>query len=150
MERLDYNTDRYPFTGKRKVNIPAIVANKEWLKKYYDGSENVEQVKGITIGNQYLITEVEGFGDVFDVTFINDNGEEQTLASCFFEDVSKDNILVKCSECKYLKENHPTDDEVRLEGADIYDCLADNKEFNDWYVLSEGKGIECEDFKEKS
>lgn len=87
MNRLDYNTDKYPFTGKRKVNIPAIASNKEWLNKFFDGSENVSQVSGVTRGKQYLITEVEGFGDVFDVTFTDDNGKQQTLASCFFEDV---------------------------------------------------------------
>jgi hypothetical protein len=89
MNRLDYDTDKYPFTGKRKVNIPVIASNKEWLAGHFDGREKFEQVTGITRGKQYIITEIEGFGDVFDVTFINDNGEQQTLGSFFFEDVPK-------------------------------------------------------------
>lgn len=88
MNRLNYNTDRHPFTGKRRVNISAIVSNKEWINKYFDGTENVEQVNGVTRGKQYLITEVEGYGDVFDATFIDDNGETQILGSFFFEDVN--------------------------------------------------------------
>lgn len=88
MNRLDYNTDRYPFTGKRKVNIPAIASNKEWLYKYFDGTEKVQQVSGITRGKSYVIIEVWGYGDVFDVTFINDDGVQQTLGSFFFEDIN--------------------------------------------------------------
>lgn len=85
MNKLDINIDRYPFTGKRVVNIPAIASTKEWLNGYFDGTENYAQVQGITRGKQYLITEVEGHGDVFDVTFINDNGEPQTLMSVFLK-----------------------------------------------------------------
>lgn len=88
MDRLDYNTSKHPFTGKRKVNIPAIISNAEWLNKYFDGTENVEQVTGVTRGKQYLITEVDGYGDVFDVTFLDDNEREQTLGSFFFKDVN--------------------------------------------------------------
>jgi hypothetical protein len=86
MYRLDCNIDRYPFTGKMTVNIPVVASTKEWLNKYYNGAENVEQVSGVTRGKEYLITEVEGFGDVFDVTFEDDFGNQQTLGSFFFED----------------------------------------------------------------
>ena len=88
MKRLDYNTDKYPFTGKRKVNIPAIVSNEEWQEGDFDGSEDYDQVTWVTRDKEYTIIEVEGFGDVFDVTFANDNGELQTLGSFLFKDIN--------------------------------------------------------------
>lgn len=94
MDRLDFNTDKYPFTGKRKVDIPVIASRKEHLNGYFDGSKNYEQVTGITRGNQYTVVEVEGYGDVFDVTIVNDDGQLQTFASFFFEDFDKDKCVI--------------------------------------------------------
>ena len=87
MNKLANIENSIPFTGRRKVNILAIASCKECLNEYYTGVENVEQVIGVTRGEQYLITEVKGFGDVFDVIFVNDNGKLETLSSFFFEDL---------------------------------------------------------------
>jgi len=88
MERLDNITNIIPFTGKRKVNIPVTLSNAEWIKGYFNGSDMFDRVTGLTIGKEYVINEVIGFGDVFDVTVIDDNMKSQTLGSFFFEDVS--------------------------------------------------------------
>lgn len=87
MDRLDYDTDKRPFTGKRSVDIPVTLSDKEWIKGYFDGSKDYDQITGVSKGKVYTIIEVEGYGDVFDVTFVDDNGELQTLASFFFEDI---------------------------------------------------------------
>lgn len=89
MNKLDYYTDKFQFVGKIEVSIPVITSTKKFLNKFFDGTENVEQVTGITRGKNYTIIEVEGFGDVFDVTFVNDNGTLQTLGSFFFEDIHR-------------------------------------------------------------
>ena len=88
MDRLDYDTDSYPFTGVRKVNIPVVASLEKHLDNFFDGTENVKQVVGVTRGKSYVIIEVEGFGDVFDCKFIDDNNEVQRLGSWFFEDAT--------------------------------------------------------------
>ncbi len=82
-------SDECPYTGIRKVNKKylKIRENAKWLDGYFDGSPNYPQVKGVTRGKVYEVVKIEGFGDCEDVTFIDDNGNEQTLADFFFEEV---------------------------------------------------------------
>lgn len=79
----------YPYTGKRYLfGYVRVKENAPWLDGYFNGATDYEQVTGITRGKIYEVTCVEGFGDVEDVTFIDDNGNEQTLGSFFFEEVN--------------------------------------------------------------
>lgn len=81
-------SSKLSFMGKKHVKIPVILSKDERLDEYFNGTRHVEQVNGVTRGKQYLITEIQGFGnDAFDVIFTNDNGEQQRLGSFFFEDV---------------------------------------------------------------
>ena len=58
-----------------------------WLDKYFDNTPNCDQVEGITRGKTYEVVRVEGFGDCEDITIIDDNGKEHTLADFFFAEV---------------------------------------------------------------
>ena len=88
MRSFDYwtNLDSHPMTGTYKTDFLAKAVVKPWTEKFFDGSEGYEQVSGVTPGKIYRIIEVECFGDVSDFTFINDNEEEDSLGSFFFED----------------------------------------------------------------
>ncbi len=89
MSVLRENIDSSPYTGERKVKGKLRLSTKEWLDNFFNGTPNWEQVTGVTRGKIYDVVSVEGFGDGEDVTFINDNGEEQTLGSFFFEKVAE-------------------------------------------------------------
>lgn len=88
MSVLTENIDSRPYTGKRNVKGKLRLSEKEWLNKFFDGTPNVEQVTGVTRGKVYDVIAIEGYGDCEDVTFIDDNGDEQTLADAFFEEVN--------------------------------------------------------------
>ena len=78
----------HPYTGVRKVNGKLKVSDKkDWIKPFFNGTPNYEQVTGITIGKTYDVVQTEGFGDVEDVTIIDDNGKEATYGSFFFEEI---------------------------------------------------------------
>lgn len=92
MKKFD-ELDNCPYTGEYDCsNHPIKVKlvdfeTKPWLKRYFDGTENVEQITTITPGKEYEVVGYEVMGDVADVTIINDNGEEETFMECFFEDI---------------------------------------------------------------
>ena len=84
--------DSRPYTGKYdchdnpiKVRVVSLELNP-WLKKFFDGTENVEQITSITPGKEYAVVAYEVFGDVADVAVIDDIGEEQWYISGFFEE----------------------------------------------------------------
>lgn len=87
MSVLRQNIDSNPYTGERKAKGQLRASTKEWLNPFFDGTPNYEQVTGITRGKIYDVVSVEGFGYCEDITFTNDNGEEQTLEDFFFEEV---------------------------------------------------------------
>ena len=87
MNVLTKNIDSRPYTGTRNINGKLKISEKEWLNKFVDGTPNVSQVENVTQGKIYDVIAVEGFGDCENVTFINDNGDEQTLADFFFEEI---------------------------------------------------------------
>lgn len=89
MSVLRENIDANPYTGKRRVSgkYLRVKENAEWLDKFFNGTPNVEQVKGVTRGKIYEVVAIEGFGDCEDITFIDDNGNEQELGDFFFEEV---------------------------------------------------------------
>lgn len=87
MSILKKNIDRFPYTGVRKVSGQLKLSTKEWLNPYFDGTPDYTQIKGVTRGKIYDVISVEGYGDAEDVTFIDDNNEEHTLADFFFEEI---------------------------------------------------------------
>ena len=89
MSVLRQNIDSNPYTGERKVKGQLRLSTKEWLDQFFNGTPNCSQVTGVTRGKIYDVISVEGFGDCEDVTFIDDNGEDQTLGDFFFEEISE-------------------------------------------------------------
>ncbi len=84
--------DSCPYTGVRDVRgmVRVKTSNEaRWLDKYFERVPDCEQVKGITRGKVYEVVRVEGFGDCEDITIIDDNGEELTLADFFFAEIDK-------------------------------------------------------------
>lgn len=57
------------------------------LDDFFNGSRIAEQVAEVTRGKVYDVQDKPEPGDIGDITFINDNGEEQKLWSFFFEPV---------------------------------------------------------------
>lgn len=87
------NLDANPYTAKVECNTPikvklADLEMKPWLRKYFDGTPNVEQITTLTIGKIYNVVAYEVMGDVADVTIINDNGERENFMECFFDEVN--------------------------------------------------------------
>lgn len=90
MSVITKNLDSRHYTGRRRAKGKVRVKTHEeaaWLDHYFDGTPNYSQVTGITRGKVYEAVCVEGFGDVEDVTIINDFGKEQTLGDFFFVEV---------------------------------------------------------------
>lgn len=78
-----------PYTGTREVKgkIRTVDKGKKpWIDGHFNGQENYSQVKNITQGKEYDVIRTTGYGDVQDITVIDDVGEEQTLGAFFFED----------------------------------------------------------------
>lgn len=101
---LQQDIDANPYTGVKEIEGYLRIADKPWLKGFFDGSNGYEQVKNVTIGKVYKVVRKEGYGDGEDITFINDIGEEETLADAFFEEVNEDysimiEYLEKAKEC---------------------------------------------------
>ena len=96
---LTENIDSKPYIGTRYVNGYLKLSEKNYLDHYFDKSVNYDQVVNVTRGKIYQIIKVIGYGDVEDIVFINDIGEEQQLADFFFEEVTleeqqeKDNLI---------------------------------------------------------
>lgn len=89
MNILTRDIDSHPYTGIRKVTGKIKVTDKDFIRKFFDGTKDYQQVKNVTMGKVYDVLEVEGFGDVEDITFIDDAGEQQSLADFFFEEVEE-------------------------------------------------------------
>lgn len=84
---LRENIDSNPYTGSRNVKGKLRVKTDEWLTKFFDGTEGVEQVRNVTMGKIYDVVKIEGIGDCEDITIINDIGEPIKLGDFFFEEV---------------------------------------------------------------
>lgn len=89
MSVLRENIDANPYTGKRSVNRKylKVKENAYWLNGFFDGSPDYDQVIGVTRGKTYEVIAIEGHGDCEDITIVDDNGNKQTLADFFFEEV---------------------------------------------------------------
>lgn len=85
----------YGMTDDNEVSFYARIINtsdSEYIKRFFDGTERYDQVENVTPGKVYHIFKVEGFGDVSDWFFINDIGEEDSLAEFFFEKVEDEDV----------------------------------------------------------
>lgn len=85
--------DSRPYAGEFECRNPIKVKlinleEKHWLKKFFDGTPNVEQVTNVTPDKEYDLVAYEVMGDVADVTIINNIGERECFAECFFEEVN--------------------------------------------------------------
>ena len=90
MSVITKNIDACPYTGTRSVTgkVRAKTAEEApHLDGFFNNTPNWDQVTGITRGKVYNVIKVEGFGDCEDITIIDDNGEEQSLADYFFVEV---------------------------------------------------------------
>ena len=88
--------DKNPYTGKVEVSGKVRVIDAPHIRPFFDGTENYEQVRNITIGNVYSVVGKEGLGDVEDIFIIDDLNQVSRLCSFFFEEVP---------EIEKLKEN---------------------------------------------
>ena len=96
MNIITENIDMHPYTGVRTPTGKVRVLTHEeayWLDRYFDGTPNTEQIKGITRGKEYEVVKVEGFGDCEDITIIDDNGNLKSLADFFFAKEDKISTL---------------------------------------------------------
>lgn len=89
MSILTKDIDKNPYTGERKVTGKLRLSTAGYLDPYFNNDPDYFQVKGVTRGKIYDVVKVEGFGDAEDVTVIDDNGYEYSLADFFFEEVDE-------------------------------------------------------------
>ena len=64
----------------------AILMFAKYIRKFFNGTPDVEQVENATIGKVYEIHAVEGYGDAADFIFTDNTGKEASLGDFFFED----------------------------------------------------------------
>lgn len=88
---LTENIDAHPYTGVRQVKgrlrFCPETPKYSWLDNHFNGCDYAEQVHDVTRGREYEVISVEGFGDMENVTFIDDKGNPQTLCDVFFEEI---------------------------------------------------------------
>jgi len=80
------NIDMFPYTGEREVKGFLKISEREFLNPWFN--ENNEYLKNIKRGKIYKVVRAVGYGDVEDFVIIDDNGEELTLGSFFFEELT--------------------------------------------------------------
>ena len=95
--------DKYPYTGAVEVSGKVRVIDAPHIRPFFDGTENYEQVRNITIGKVYSVVGKEGLGDVEDIFIIDDLNQVARLGSFFFEEVpevekQKENPELKAPE----------------------------------------------------
>ena len=79
------NIDVFPYTGERDVDGFLKISERDFLDPWFN--ENNEDLKNIKRGKIYKVVRAVGYGDVEDFVIIDDNGEELTLGSFFFEEL---------------------------------------------------------------
>jgi hypothetical protein len=82
------NIDMFPYTGERDVEGFLKISERSFLDPYYNGASRYVQVKNVTRGKIYKVVRAIGYGDVEDFVIIDDIGEEHTLGSFFFEEIT--------------------------------------------------------------
>ncbi len=82
------NIGMFPYTGEREVKGFLKISEREFLNPWFN--ENNEDLKNIKRGKIYKVVRAVGYGDVEDFVIIDDNGEELTLGSFFFEELTEE------------------------------------------------------------
>ncbi len=80
------NIDVFPYTGERDIDGFLKISERDFLGPWFN--ENNEDLKNIKRGKIYKVVRAVGYGDVEDFVIIDDNGEELTLGSFFFEELT--------------------------------------------------------------
>lgn len=81
----DYiNCDKHPFTGIINVNFNAKISEENWIKPYFNGHPNYEQIENITPGKTYHIYRIEGYGDICEFYLKDDTDTETKLGNFLF------------------------------------------------------------------
>lgn len=88
---LSEDIDRHPYTGIRQVTGKVRVKECSYLAGFFNGADNYNQVKNVAPGKIYEAVRAEGFGDVENITIIDDSGAEHPMADFFFEEVECEN-----------------------------------------------------------
>lgn len=81
------NIDNHPFTGTIDTDFDVKISTAEWLKPYFNKTENYSHVENVTPGKTYHIHKVTGHGDVADFYLYNDIGTEISLGDFFFKPI---------------------------------------------------------------
>ena len=84
------NIDVFPYTGEKEVNGFLKISEKDFLAHWFNDDKEYKQKKNITRGKIYQVVRKIGYGDVEDFVIIDDNGEEFTLGSFFFEELTEE------------------------------------------------------------
>ena len=82
------NIDMFPYSGEREVEGFLKISEREFLNPWFN--ENNEHLKNIKRGKIYKVVRAIGYGDVEDFVIIDDSGEEITLGSFFFEELTNE------------------------------------------------------------
>ena len=82
------NIGMFPYTGERVVDGFLKISERDFLDPWFN--ENNEDLKNIKRGKIYKVVRAVGYGDVEDFVIIDDNGEELTLGSFFFEELTEE------------------------------------------------------------
>ena len=80
------NIDMFPYSGEREVEGFLKISEREFLNPWFN--ENNEHLKNIKRGKIYKVVRAIGYGDVEDFVIIDESGEEITLGSFFFEELT--------------------------------------------------------------
>ena len=82
------NIDIFPYSGEREVEGFLKISEREFLNPWFN--ENNEHLKNIKRGKIYKVVRAIGYGDVEDFVIIDESGEEITLGSFFFEELTNE------------------------------------------------------------
>lgn len=70
-----------------EADIPVRITTNEKLKADLLEIMKEEDAPKITLDKEYHVHKITSYGDPFDVTIINDDGEEEVLGEWIFEDI---------------------------------------------------------------
>ena len=82
-----YYIDSHPYTGTHEFNPPikGKIKDNDYTRRFFNGTEGVEQVEDLTIGNIYEIYKIDGCGDIVNAFLKDDKGNETEVMLDWFE-----------------------------------------------------------------
>jgi len=81
------NFDGVDYEADIKVRITTYPKLRRDVENMLNGVEGFEKVDTVSLDKEYQVIKITSYGDPFDVTIINDKGEEERFGEWFFEDV---------------------------------------------------------------